>query len=272
MKKTGKNRNTTDKFYTCRAVAKKCVEDFKSFLPKEKENILLIEPSAGKGVFLPFLVPYSFLAFDIEPAGGNIIQQDFLKLDLQKFKEKLYFIGNPPFGRQSSIAKKFIKHITKYENTQMIAFILPRSFKKMSFQKTFPLQFHLIKSWDIPDNSFTIGGRSHNVPCVFQIWQKKEEKRIVPCSPSSKYFSFVKKDASPDFSLRRVGVYAGKLDSESTSKSSQSHYFIKLKSMISLKTFETQYQTLVYEHNNTVGPKSISKPEFILAINKLLLT
>ncbi|GAG01462.1 unnamed protein product, partial [marine sediment metagenome] len=67
MKKTGKNRTITDKFYTCRTIAKKCVEDFKSFLPKE--NILLIEPSAGKGVFLPFLVPYSFLAFDIEPAG-----------------------------------------------------------------------------------------------------------------------------------------------------------------------------------------------------------
>ena len=89
--------------------------------------------------------------------------------------------------------------------------------------------------------------------------------------PSSKYFTFVKKEDSPDFSLRRVGVYAGKLDSESTSKSSQSHYFIKLKSTISLKTFETQYQTLTFEHNNTVGPKSISKPEFIQKINTLVL-
>ena len=153
----------------------------------------------------------------------------------------------------------------------MIAFILPKSFKKISFQKIFPLHFHLIKSWDIPDNAFTIGGDTHDVPCVFQIWQKKEEKRIVPCPPSSKYFTFVKKEAFPDFSLRRVGVYAGKLDSETASKSGQSHYFIKLHPSIQPNVFQTQYQTLVFEHNNTVGPKSISKPEFILAINTLIL-
>lgn len=272
MKKTGKNRITSDKFYTCATVTKTCIEKFKTYLPKDKGNILLIEPSAGAGVFLPFLSSYSFLAFDIEPTGRNIIHQDFLQLDLNKFNKKLYFIGNPPFGRQSSLAKKFIKHITQCPQTQMIAFILPKSFKKTSFQRTFPLHFHLIEYWDLPDNSFFIGGQPHNVPCVFQIWQKMEKKRILMCPPTAKYFTFVKKENFPDFSLRRVGVYAGKLDAESSSKSSQSHYFIKLTPNILPDAFETQYKTLEFEHNNTVGPKSISKSEFILAINTLILT
>ena len=271
MNKTGKNRVTSDKFYTCGAIAKQCVDKFKNYLPENNENILLIEPSAGNGAFLPPLSSYPLLAFDIEPGGGNIIRQDFLQLDLSKFNKKLYFIGNPPFGRQSSLARKFIKHIAKCQQTQIIAFILPKSFKKTSFQKTFPLQFHLIESWDIPNDSFFIDGAVHNVPCVFQIWKKMGEKRILMCPPIAKYFTFVKKEGFPDFSLRRVGVYAGKLDAECTSKSSQSHYFIKLGSNIAPHAFETQYKTLQFQHNNTVGAKSISKPEFILAINTLVL-
>ena len=271
MKKTGRNRIISDKFYTLPTIALECIQKFKKYLPKNMSDSLLIEPSAGNGAFLAQLSDSPILAFDIEPAGGNIIRQDFLQLNLDHFDKKLFFIGNPPFGRQASLARKFVKHIAKCPHTQLIAFILPKSFKKKSFQKTFPLQFHLMETWDIPDNSFTIGGNAHNVPCVFQIWQKKQKKRAVPCPPIAKYFTFVKKEGFPDFSLRRVGVYAGKLDAECASKSSQSNYFIKLGPNIPPHAFETQYKTLQFQHNNTVGAKSISKPEFILAINTLVL-
>ena len=82
-----------------------------------------------------------------------------------------------------------------------------------------------------------------------------------------KGFKFVKKNENPDYSLRRVGVNAGRLSKDILDKSEQSHYFIKVEQ--NSDHFIIKYQYIKWEHNNTVGPKSISKQEFIRAINKL---
>ena len=115
------------------------------------ENDLIIEPSAGSGVWTTPLHMYNLIAFDIQPEGEGIQQTDFLGVDLYAFQSNLHFIGNPPFGRQSSLAKKFIKHICNCEKTLTIAFILPKSFKKDSFQCLSNLIEHiwivLLGSW-----------------------------------------------------------------------------------------------------------------------------
>ena len=96
---------------------------------------LIIEPSAGSGVWTSPLHMYNLIAFDIQPEGEGIHQMNFLDVDLWAFQSNLHFIGNPPFGRQSSMARKFIKHITSCERTKTIAFILPKSFKKDSYSR-----------------------------------------------------------------------------------------------------------------------------------------
>lgn len=116
-------------------------------------------------------------AFDIDPKKDYIAKQNFLELDLDKYKSyqsegrKIHCIGNPPFGRQASLARKFIKKSSLFCNT--ISFILPRSFKKESYQKAFPLDFHLIKQYDLTQDSFIIFENGieklHRVPCIFQI-------------------------------------------------------------------------------------------------------
>ena len=74
---------------------------------------------------------------------------------------------------------------------------------------------------------------------------------------------FCKKNDHPDFAIRRVGVYAGKLILENLDGlSSQSHYFCKTKG-ITLAEFQVLYQKIKYEHDNTVGPRSISKQEIV---------
>ena len=82
------------------------------------------------------------------------------------------------------------------------------------------------------------------------------------------HFKFVKKTDNPDISFRRVGVYAGKIDTNIDDKSEQSHYFIKVEQNSDL--FIIKYQNIQWEHNNTVGPRSISKQEFIKEINKII--
>jgi len=269
IKKTGLKRDLSDKFYTKPEVTKRLCSIFEQQI-NIKEGDLIIEPSAGTGNWCLHLHKYNLISYDIDPQGPNILQQNFLNLNLTGcFHLPLHFIGNPPFGRQASIAKKFIKNICNCDKTKSIAFILPKSFKKDSFQKVFPLHFHLIYQEDIEDKAFIVNGEDYTVPCIFQIWKREDHNRIINPIIEPINYRFVKKDEEPDFSLRRVGVYAGKIDSEIDSKSIQSHYFIKLDKHIN--NFIEKYDSSVkFEHNNTVGAKSISKQEFIKEINKIV--
>ena len=140
------------------------------------------------------------------------------------------------------------------------------SVKKDSFQNTFPLNYHLIVNEDLPVNSFTINDIEYDVPCVFQIWVNKGYAREMPEKLEPIGFKFVKKGENPDYSLRRVGVYAGTISKDIEDKSEQSHYFIKVEKNSDL--FVVKYQHIIWELNNTVGPNSISKQEFIREINK----
>ena len=246
MQTTGKTRNTIDKFYTIPAVADQCIYLWKQTLDI-KEDDVVIEPSAGNGAFSSKLTNH--ISYDIAPEGKGIIKADFLQVDLNQFDQDLHFIGNPPFGRQSSIARKFIKHICSCDKTRSISFILPKSFKKLSLQKVFPLKYHLIKEADVTDNAFLLGKKKHNVPCVFQIWEKKETDRYVPEKLEPIGYSFVKKNESPDYALRRVGVYAGTITIQIDNKSEQSHYFIKLEqNMIVIKLiFSILFEPSLYQ-------------------------
>jgi predicted RNA methylase len=276
MQTTGLKRDTIDKYYTKSSVAKQCCDIFKQYVKINPEIDVIIEPSAGNGSFIPFLSPLcdTFLFFDIEPESPLIVKQDYLLINPISLVNrdtltKHHAIGNPPFGRQSSSAIKFIKKSAEFCNT--ISFILPNSFKKESMQKHFPEYFHLIFQCDLEKNSFIIGDRPKDVPCVFQIWEKKSFKRQLPSKLVPAIFDFVKKDENPDISFRRVGVNAGKIEIENLiEKSKESHYFIKFHNFINKVIIIEKMKKIQYETNNTVGPKSISKQELIHAINQIL--
>ncbi len=183
-------------------------------------------------------------------------------------KSKIFY---PPFGRQSSIAIQFIKRITACKKTKSLAFILPKSFKKDSMKRYFPLNYHLEHEEDVDKDGFTMDGTNIDVPCVFQIWIKKDHEREKPVKLEPKGYKFTKK-LQGRYALRRVGVRAGLiLDMflhPLSEISEQSHYFIKLDE--GDEKFIGKYEeTINFEHNNTVGPKSISKQEFIRVLNEL---
>ena len=119
---------------------------------------------------------------------------------------------------------------------------------------------------DLEPNAFTLLNVEYDVPCVFQIWELQNELRVIKSLPTkSKYFDFVKKQENPDFSMRRVGVYAGKIYNEISDKSEQSHYFIKAS-----KEVKELFENITWNHNNTVGPRSISKTEIVHVIDELI--
>ena len=266
--KLGLSRNTIDKYYTNPAIVKKCIDAVKKYIQITKDD-LIIEPSAGNGSFIDSIKTLcpNHIFYDLEPEHDEIIKQDYLRFEYDQKYRKVHVIGNPPFGRQSSLAVKFIKKSTTYCDS--LSFILPKSFKKDSRKKYFPLDFHLIFDFDLPANSFIVDGKEHDVPCVFQIWVKKNYNRKVVEKLIPNKYHFVKKDENPDISFRRVGVNAGNIDRKNDNKSPQSHYFIKFDQELTDEMYK-KISNINYEcRNYTVGPRSISKQELIKEINKI---
>ena len=253
---TGKFRtNSLDQYYTRPSVAEECIRRLKELYP---DPTRWIEPSAGSGVFLV----EGATGYDIDPKDSRVQRADFLTLELP---ENCVVYGNPPFGRQASLAKAFIRHAS--EKADAIAFILPRSFTKPSMQSAFPRTFHLVHEWILPPNSFEVNEEPYDVPCVFQIWSKKESLRPLPpvCVPSG--FQFGSYDAPYDLVFRRVGVNAGRCSLPGSTYSPQSHYFVKLdRPEIAPKIVDAS-RTHEFP-TNTTGPRSLSKGEATEFLNK----
>ena len=268
----GLNRNTIDKYYTKDSVAELCLNLIKKYIQINTDD-LIIEPSAGNGSFITGIksITSNFKFYDLEPQHDEIIKQDYLLYEYGIVKEtftKIHVIGNPPFGRQSSLAIKFIKKSCKFCDS--ISFILPKSFKKDSLKKTFPLNFHLIFEIYLPDKSFLVDGVEHNVETVFQIWERKNVSRTIIKNEEPLNFVFVEKKENPDISFRRVGINAGMIDVSIDNKSFQSHYFIKFTNNKSIHNNIDLLKAIQFNHNNTVGPRSISKQELIKEFNKYI--
>jgi hypothetical protein len=138
---TGKFRtNSRDQFYTNENVARSCIQCIIEILPFTKEYFW-VEPSAGSGAFL-HNVPSSIekIGLDLEPMVNDILRQDYITWNPPPTNRKIIVFGNPPFGRQSSLAKAFIAKSCKF--AEVVAFILPKSFTKPSMTNAFDLKFH----------------------------------------------------------------------------------------------------------------------------------
>ena len=272
MQNSGLKRNTIDKYYTSDKCVKICVELVQKYINIDKQD-LCIEPSAGNGAFIEHIKTLSdhHLFYDIKPDNSEIKKLDYTKFYYKIIKNKyknIHIIGNPPFGRQSSLAIKFIKKSCEFCNT--LSFILPKSFKKNSLQKHFPLNFHLILQQDLEKNSFKLNNNDYDVPSVFQIWIKKEFNREVPIKLIPNKFKFLKKEIEHDISFRRVGGKAGKIDINTIDKSEQSHYFIKFNIPFTNEIYKKLSNIDYSCKNNTVGPRSISKQELIKEFNSII--
>lgn len=267
---TGKFRtNTKDQFYTKENVAKSCIEHIIKLVPDAKK-FLWVEPSAGNGSFFNN-ISYRKIGLDIDPMGKDICKQDYFTWNPPPKENNIIVFGNPPFGRQSSLAKAFISKSCEY--AKLIAFILPRSFTKPSMNNAFTSRFHCILSIDLDKNSFLVNGSEYDVPCIFQIWSREDTDRPIEKKVDPIGFQYVKFNDDHDLITRRVGVFAGQcfLCDEIRKFSPQSHYFIKLND--EKRKFLKQVVVKCNNHifpSNTTGPRSLSKTEINVVLNGII--
>lgn len=295
---TGLGRDPIDKYYTKPSVANDCVSLMKKYVSPQKLRDMFIEPSAGNGSFLTPLksMKCAVRMYDIRPDHPQVIERDYLTIPVDEMTNgrapdgRIHVVGNPPFGRQASLAIKFIKKTCTFADS--ISFILPKSFKKDSMQRAFSASFHLVHQSDLNASSFLVNNKDHDSPCVFQVWVRRTEPRPEPVIHTPANFLFVKRPdlckhiegklpVIPHAAIRRVGVYAGKVirtmtAEEAETKSDQTHYFIRfLPETCAGSDIDSIVENIAgieYAKDNTVGPRSISKNEMTQAINARLLS
>lgn len=162
-----------DQFYTKTSVASWCLKRLLKVMPSASD-LHFIEPSAGDGAFFDLLPHDQRTGIDLEPRGIGIKKADFLRWEPRRHApDSSVIIGNPPFGKRSSLAIDFFNHGARMADT--IAFIVPRQFQKYSVHSKLDKDFCLISDTDLQEDAFrTPDGKDYNVRCAFQVWTRKE--------------------------------------------------------------------------------------------------
>ena len=258
-----------DQFYTCDDLAQVLTACLWDLLSAEEKSQLFLEPSAGTGAFLKALNPYvdadQVIGLDLDPKSPEIAQQDYLEWEVPAVP--MVVLGNPPFGKNASLAVKFFNKSALFAS--VIAFIVPRTFEKNSLKKRLSLDFDLVKEVEVDPNSFWFEGEKLPVPCVFQVWRRLPEgqKRALQAWPTTHPdFAFQSEPLGSAFAFQRVGAKAGRtkwLDEKSIAP--PSHYFLVPLNGLSAQELKDRLDALDWADikYRTAGNPSIGRAELV---------
>jgi hypothetical protein len=282
-------RKNLEKFYTKTNVVKECMKNLYTVLSNKKidpKKVHYLEPSAGAGVFSDQFQG-SYDAYDIKPESSLVVKRDFLKLPLDDViceKDKdLIVVGNPPY----KLAIQFINRCAKLNpQPKIIAFVLPNVFKKPTIFNKIDKNYHIVSHTPLSKYSFDLGSESYDVPSGFLILERKSlQRKLVNVKINPIGFKFIPFSSisiadniitGADISVIRVGGRAGRafnaLDSSADSNVSKQkyNYFIKLDKVVGVEEIVIRINQLIWELDNTTGPKSIGKYEFTPRLNEIL--
>ena len=225
-------------------------------------EVLFIEPSAGAGAFLQPLLDAGrkVRAVDIDPQAPDIQRMDFLRAEdvFDGEHPAIVVVGNPPFGKNACSAVRFFNRAAGHADE--IAFIVPRTFRKISVQRRLHSSFHLSGDGDVERYAFLRSGNPHDVPCAWQIWTRQPVKRPVPRPPAVNHLIDYTTPRLANFAMRRVGFYAGRVVTGNLMSLSQTtHYFMREMADGVIDTLRRIDWTELAAQ--TVGVRSLSKME-----------
>jgi hypothetical protein len=259
-----------DRFYTVPSIAEHCI-DVVGHHSRWGEWDLIVEPSAGNGSF-SLRLPRDCVAMDLSPEHPLIVRQDFFTYTPPEGMEQILVIGNPPFGRVSSMAIKFFQHAAQWAT--VIAFILPRTFRRVSVQNRLPLDFHLEHDEDIPMDPCSFEPPM-KAKCCFQIWRRRDTLRpLVPLPTTHADWEFIAfgpndEQGQPtpprdvDFALRAYGGQCGQIVEENLRElRPKSWHWIRAR--IDKQTLIERFQSLDYSLSvDTARQNSIGRGELV---------
>jgi len=191
------------KFYTKPEVARACWRAAlraAAQLGIDLRAYWFVEPAAGCGCFYQLLPPGRRTGIDIAPGklpridNRGIARADYLAWQPPATR-KYAVIGNPPFGKRGKLARAFFTHSAFAD---VIALVLPVTFRKYATHRRLPAQYALIKRKPLARDSFcTPDGKDFAVNAEFQIWTSLPSglKNLRAQTPPPK--------SHPDFQMRQ---------------------------------------------------------------------
>lgn len=269
-----------DKFYTKPSISNKCLAKIGDIYDWDKWD-LVVEPSAGNGSFLSQIQTTKKIGLDIAPEHDDIVRQNFFEYTPAigpVGHKNILVVGNPPFGRVSSLAVKFFNHSAKW--CRVIAFIVPKTFRRVSLQNRLDPKFHLIHDDTIPSDPCSFNPPMQ-VKCCFQIWEKRNEDReFVKLSTKHVDWDFLpygpidaRGQPTPpkgaDFALLAYGGTCGKISTELETLRPKSWHWIKAK--ISVPLLMERFGSLDYSlSKDTARQNSIGRGELVKLYSETL--
>ena len=137
------NTRTTGKeqYYTNPDVVDLCMQKVAKHINLNDRFIL--EPCGGTGEFVEGFKRHGILddrivSYDIEPKHPKVLLGDYLNTDIGY--KNYVSITNPPFGRMSTLAKKFFNHAANHSD--YICYLIPKSWRKWSTQNSLDKRFN----------------------------------------------------------------------------------------------------------------------------------
>jgi hypothetical protein len=165
-------------------------------------------------------------------------------------------VGNPPFGKSSSLAVRFFNHAARWAHT--IAFVVPRTFRRESIQNRLSTAFRLRHDEDVPVVPCSFVPKM-GVKCCFQIWERTQTERPkvkgAKSHPDWTFLPYGPLDATgqptppagADFAMRAYGGKCGEIrTTELSMLRPKSWHWIKCAPGVSVEMLVDRFKGLDY--------------------------
>jgi predicted RNA methylase len=256
-----------EQFYTPPVVADQVIQNVKKRIGPLTGRILL-EPAGGTGAFIDAAKAHGLVkvvSFDIEPHHKKIELGDFLAQELNQ--SGLLTITNPPFGRNNSLSIPFFNKAA--EVSDLIVFIVPRSWRKWSVQNRLNQNFHLVRDDDLTINYVDVNGQDAHAKdrlrtCV-QYWERKSKLRPIV---KVKDMGIIERTTPElaDAAMTLFGYNCGKLTTDFERRKVTTQMYLKFKHPKARKAIENSDFSKFYM--NTAYTEALSMPEINYVLNE----
>jgi len=258
-----------EQFYTPPAIAESIIK----IVQKRLGNLsgyTLLEPAGGTGSFIEAAKRYGLtkvISFDIEPHHKKIRLGDFLDQEISR--KGLITISNPPFGRNNSLSIPFFNKAAQVSD--LIVFIVPRSWRKWSVQNRLNQNFHLVRDDDLAINYVDVNGEDSHAKdrlrtCV-QFWERRETIRPLIKVQDMGIIERTTPDQA-DAALTMFGYNCGSLTTDFERRKITTRMYLKFTHPKAKKAIENSDFSKFYL--NTAYTEALALPEINYVLNEYI--
>ena len=268
--KLGNTRVTgKEQYYTPPTTANSIIERVLNKFP-ESARRSWIEPAGGAGTFIDVARRHGVqdvISFVIEPHHPEVQLGNFLEQHLDV--SEAVSIGNPPFGRNNSLSIPFFNHCAKYSD--LICFIVPRSWRKWTVINRLDSSFHLVDDYDLTINYVDVEGmplsKKSVLKTVVQTWKKEERHRNKIMVTDRGIIKRVKPDQAA-VSLTIFGFSCGTVKTEFPRVPNTTQMFLTLHHPKALEALQSVDFSRFF--NNTAYTEALSIKEINYLLNEYI--